>query len=128
MALFIIVLESVILRLCIKEVNYLTTLWRSLLINGASNIVGVGLGVLVLGPTQDSDLACGWWLLLPPVFFIVTLPIEIPLLRYLYRETDISWIRACWFGFGINFISYVALMTCAFLVIFLFPGVLTINP
>jgi hypothetical protein len=98
----IILIESALLRLRVKQIRYIDTLWRCVVINIASSAAG---SVLLLGLGRDSYfLWDSTWLVLP--LFLLTLVTEIPLLRLLYKQVALSWKRAVALGVGINLASY----------------------
>jgi len=100
--ILIILVESSLLRLRIKEVRYLDTLWRCFILNLVSSVAG---SVILVGLGRDSFFVWdGMSLLLP--LFIITLVTEIPMLRLLCRKLPLSWERACALGLGINIASY----------------------
>ena len=100
--ILIVLVESALLRLRIKEIRYLDTLWRCIVLNLVSSITG---SVILVGLGRDSYFMWDTMSLVFPLF-LVTVVTEIPMLRLLYRKLPLSWERACTLGIGINIASY----------------------
>ena len=56
------------------------------------------------------------------LMFILTLIVETPLLRYLYRLDNVDWPRAIKLSFSINFCSYVVVLVTQFCLFFAYMG------
>ncbi len=112
--LAIILVESVFLRLRVKQVSYFESLWRCVVLNAASSIVG---SVVLVGLGRDSFFIWDTMSLVLPLFAI-TLLTEIPMLRVLYKSVLLDWKPACALGFRINIASYgaVFVLEIAFLI------------
>lgn len=110
----IVLLESWILRRCIRKVTWAGTVWRSLVLNLASSAAGsvlllpFGRGTFIL----DEGLA-----LVVPLYFI-TVATEFPLLRLLYRRVPLVWDRAWVLGWGMNLASYALVFVLQFVFFF----------
>ncbi len=100
--LVIILVESGLLRWRIRQVPFLGSLWRSIVLNAASSVTG---SVLLLAFGRDSFFMWDTMSMVLPLF-LITLATEIPLLRLLYRQISLAWQRACFVGVGINVASY----------------------
>ncbi len=100
--LVIIVVEGGLLRWRIKQVPFITALWRSAVLNAASSAAG---SVLLLAFGRDSFFMWDTMSMVLPLFAI-TAASEIPLLRLLYRQVRLSWGRACVLSTGVNVASY----------------------
>jgi len=114
----IILVESALLRWRIKEIRYLDTLWRCVVLNLVSSIAG---SVILVGLGRGSYFMWDTMSLVFPLF-VITLATEIPMLRLLYKKLPLSWGRACALGFGINIASYAVVFVAE---IALFMGFLS---
>jgi len=54
--------------------------------------------------------------------FVLTLIIETPILRYLYRNDGVEWPRAVKLSFSVNFISYCVVFVCQLGPLFFYMG------
>ena len=70
-----------------------------------------GVGGLLLAFGRDSFFMWDTMSMVLPLFAI-TLAVEIPMLRHLYRRVSPTWRRACALGAGVNVVSYA----CVFIV------------
>jgi hypothetical protein len=113
----IILVESALLRLRIKQIRFLDTLWRCAVLNLVSSIAG---SLILVGLGRDSFFVWDGMSLLFPLF-LITVATKIPMLRLLYKTLPLSWGRACALGFGINVASYavVFVVEIAFFIGFL---------
>lgn len=101
--LVIVLLESGLLRWCIKSLRFAHVLWRSVVFNVASSATG---SVLLHAFSRDSFFIWDTMSLVLPLF-LITLATEIPLLHALFKTVPLSWKRAAYLGCGINVASYV---------------------
>ncbi len=106
----IIIVETVLLRVYIKQLSYLQILWRCTALNIASSITG---SVLLLGLGRNYYFVWDTMSLVLPLF-IITLLTEIPLLRLLCKKIALSWKSAIGLGIGINLVSYIAVFIIEF--------------
>jgi len=114
----IILVEAFLLWAWIEPVSFRLSLWRSALINVTSSAVGSVIALLFFrDKLQEWDIL-GWDLVIP--MFILTLVVETPLLKILYRKLDngFSWFRAIKISLGINFYSYLIIYIIQFLLFF----------
>lgn len=101
----IALIEGALLRWRVKDVPFVMSFWRSLLINLASSAVGY---VVVLALLDETQFGFG---VLSLSLFLVTLVIEIPLLHWLYKQHPFSWKRASVLGLGINICSHAVILS-----------------
>jgi hypothetical protein len=116
LTVLIILIEALLLWKWIKPVSFRLSLWRSAIINVASSAAG---SVVVLVFFRDK-LEWGMSGLIILMFFILTLAIETPLLKILYRNLgdSLSWVRTAKISFGINLISYLFVLIFPFILLF----------
>jgi hypothetical protein len=113
----IIFVEAFLLRLWVKTVSFKTSLWRSLLMNLASSAAGSVLVMLFFKEKMTLDM---FGLFIP--MFVLTLIVETPIFRYLYRNDGVEWPRAAKLSFSVNFISYCVVFVCQFGLFFSYMG------
>ncbi|MDX9982164.1 MAG: hypothetical protein RBU25_19245 [Lentisphaeria bacterium] len=106
----IVLLESWILRRCIRKVTWAGTVWRSLVLNLASSAAG---SVLLLHFERKAFFLHEGLALVVPLYFI-TVATEFPLLRLLYRRVPLAWDRAWLLGWGMNLASYALVFVLQF--------------
>lgn len=102
----IILTEAVLLRWRLRPLGFRAVLWRAGVINFASSAAAS----LILVAMMDGPffLMASLTLLLP--LFVITLAVEIPLLRRLFRPISLTWGRATALGLWINLASYAIVL------------------
>jgi hypothetical protein len=114
LTILIIVIEAVFLRWWVKpKLGFFSHLSRSTVINLFSSAAG---SIMVAIFYHDYPV---WKLssLFIPMFFL-TLAIETPALKLLYRRNGLSWFGVSKISVGINLISYVFVFIFQFLLLF----------
>lgn len=109
----IVLLESWILRRCIRKVTWAGTIWRSLALNLASSAAG---SVLLLFLIQGPFILHQGIKLVVPLYFI-TVATEFPLLWFLYRRVPLAWDRAWLLGWTMNLASYALVFVLQFVLL-----------
>lgn len=117
LTVLIILIEAFLLWKWIKPLSFRLSLWRSTIINFASSAIG---SVIALSFFRDKLKWDMWSLIIP--MFILTLVVETPLLKILYRKLDagFSWLRTIKISFGINLISYLFVIIFPFILLFVY--------
>lgn len=100
----IVLIESIIIWFWLRPINPLAVFWRVLALNTVSSLAGDVLFRLDWTP-RSGDL---WRQAIP--FFLVTIALEIPLARALFRKRPETWRRAALIFVSANVASYVLLM------------------
>lgn len=113
----IIIVETLLLRRWVKTVPFKATLWRSIFINFASSAAGSIIVLIFFRKDMTWDM---FGLFIP--MFILTLIVETPVLRYLYRNDGVEWPRAMKLSFSLNFISYCVVFICQIGLLFVYMG------
>ncbi|WP_409479758.1 hypothetical protein [Pseudobdellovibrio sp. HCB154] len=104
LTLFIILIESIILNRFIKTVRFQIHIWRTTLFNTLSSAAGSAVAFLF----YKENIHWGMSELYLPMF-LITLVTETPMIRYLYRHENFSWLRSIKFSLAINITSYFLL-------------------
>ena len=113
----IILVEAILLRRWVKTVPFKTSLLQSLLMNLASSAAGSVIILLFFKEKMALDM---FGLFIP--MFILTLIVETPILRYLYRHDEVEWPRAMKLSFSLNLVSYCIVFVLQFGFIFAWLG------
>lgn len=102
----IILTEAVLLRWRLRPLGFRAVLWRA----GVINLASSAAASLILVAIMDGPffLMASLTLLLP--LFVITLAVEIPLLRRLFRPISLTWGRATALGLWINLASYAIVL------------------
>ena len=113
----IILVEALLLWRWTKPISFRLSLWRAAIIN----IISSAAGSIVLWLFYKEQIIWGMMGLYIPMFFL-TLVVETPTLKFLYRLEDFNWVRSIKISFGINIISYVFVFIAQFGLIFAYFG------
>ena len=100
----IVLVESLIIWLWLRPINPLAVFWRVVALNTVSSLAGDVLFRLGWTP-RSGDL---WKQAIP--FFLLTVALEIPLARALFRKRPETWRRAALLFVSANLASYALLM------------------
>lgn len=109
LTLFIVFVETLLLYKFIKAVSFKTHFARATIFNVLSSAAGSVTVILFakdLMPWRMSDLY------IP--MFLLTLAVETPALKYLYRLENFNWLKSIKLSAGINLASYILLFVGQF--------------
>ncbi len=106
---FAIIIEWSLLNRKFKDVGLKINFIRSVIVNISSSIGGSLIYYIYASnqPTVSSYMLDSSSLVIP--LFILTILLEIPVLKIFYKE-KVSWMRAVGLGLFINVISYLTIM------------------
>lgn len=114
--IIIIVFEAILLRWRIPEITFKKHLWRSTIINIASSAAG---SIIILAVSRHHYFIWESFALILPLY-LITLITETPLLKAIYKKTNITWPRAIRLSIGINTASYILVFLLEFSFLFAF--------
>lgn len=109
LTVFIVLVEALLLRKFIKSVSFKIHLARVTIFNALSSAAGSVVVILFLKEQMTWKISD---LYLP--MFLLTVVVETPMLKHLYRRENFNWLRSIKFSTGINLVSYTLLFVGQF--------------
>jgi len=117
LTVLIILVEGLLLWRWTRPISFRLSLWRATTIN----IISSGAGSIAAWLFFQEQMIWGMMGLYIPMFFL-TLAMETPALKYLYRQNGFDWKRSIKVAFGLNLISYLFVFIAQFGLIFAYLG------